>query len=1508
MPATATMVSKTAPVATLPRLLAINKDFSDLNEQISQVTHIIGLPAQWCHSFEEQDRSTVVQQLPKARAEWVLRWTIEKLKDDSENGTAARANSKLWALLDLMVYILPVPRSATHLRDAAFLGILEKTLQESFESSAAIQPSSNGAEPRSSDSSETVREELPSRKRKRPSTETAPTSSKKRALDIGGLVKLFDAVARTLQTITSKASALSSSEDAPNAEHMKMALRTESAQAARVLKYWLTAVERFLQISMSPSSTLSEKCLDLSSILEVWNLRYFESGDEQGASAEQFSTECLIPTLALHNTTQKALAQAAQQDKSLFTESLQSVEILIVKHIFVPSRAAFFSGPAPIGTTTTTDIDHDSSALAANLEPLRAKLLQAAQILDTSISLPDYFKPLFDSVPQLLDIAIRYNPSRTPRARINEQPWLQAVFIALAECIGCPLEAASFSIPQPSIDALEKSLGVLQARDVRIDPEVLVKMFWFHTGVKYPESQPRTIQWSLIAALIKLDATAFIMKSASKAVPSENETDDLVAFLFQQISDFQAASTSLPTVDKMDIDGVEESDDAQAFSESQYQTIIRSILIPIFTAFARNRDLLGFLRRWDAQLVLHAPIVRKPLQELTRLIWEDFSLNVALADKLEQSLTQAQIVTLFQEHAERIKPLKISEETSTQELKKKHILSLKEAYSSATLIRAILGSIDNDLLLEALQPALLDVLLSLSSTVQSSWYRSNIDLYPCWITIAQVTNNLWPLTLHGSPDKQKELLEPLISRATKDVSHARKNKHEHGFNSRCRSAVLLFLLASSDLLRTVPGWSNQLHESLRKGLKVLTPGHLEPDDLQQLLVMFCTEYVQLLDHNDSKRREKTLFELLNGISTLDSESGIILAEQLAELIFTTSTVPTRVSFASALLRALDQQEEGHQLYSLAVPALLQIRPESLPRDRREELLNKITDILLERPRNAASLLRIMVYLMETSNATANISSDSSVLFDIAERLTKGKIEDTVVMRLLQELVSSTLGHILQNKDQAQNERFLQKYKKKLSKSSKSLKTHSPARLALLSGTLLAPKQEDISSWESFLDILDEGLNDVYSAEDRILGAYIDLPSQVLNDDTGLFNKARSSLKGWLDQKLQSNGSASTWSSDLLASLETGESKTRFIQVIGKYHLCPVESIEDFIKASSAVLSSTSTAAARGAIARSIHDVVSSIPLFGRVALAVDLSNVESSDQAHSYVSLPIILSTFDDKTSDDEEIRTQQLSILPTICTRLEQVSDSEAFNSLMDAINVTIRDKPHCTNQHGIECVLAAIASIVSRASPSLPVSDASAIYGRICETSRLILLLHRGRLGGRFHILLPPLQNLLFCLFIPHAGRGSSLPFWLRSSSASSQIKLSPANATQFSRLLSTLSSPTQSSVSTTKHQRNASTKSTLNDPVKAAKEYASHFIYPLLASFCRFSLSGRLEPNVRDKLIPGLWDTISVADMDRDTLQAMFTGLDRASKDVWRGVWDEWKKMNGKSERDNRASRGE
>jgi nucleolar pre-ribosomal-associated protein 2 len=1485
----------TQSVQTLPRLLASTKDFTELSEQIRQAAHIIGLPDNWSTTLEAEKRSDGLG----VRAEWVLHWILHKLKEEGQAGIQARAYPQSWNLLDWMVRVIATSRTAIQLQEVDFLSVLEQTLQENF----GVDDMTQGAQGAPdmddvhmkdvSESSETVQEEpQPSRKRKRPSSGTS-TPSKRIALQPEGLEQLFVAIAQAVGSIYHKSDTQMVTEELGNAMQMTQVLKTESAQAARLLKLWYMAVSKLMVTR--PNTTTMLAILDLSTISKIWNLRMVDPKDNTKASAEQFSTECLIPTLILQDELCNEVDAVASSPEtaSALRKALRCVEDLLAYHLLKPSRTSFHIEAAAVSRDAKVPGNHpQAEQFSSNLEPLQAKLLSAAQIQDAGAHLPKPLLRLYNSIPRLLELAIQNSRSRTLREKTGERPWIQSAFRALVECAGCSFEIPEFLIPKASIRALERSLKILQVNHVDIDSNVFADVFWFHSGVKFPLTKKRRVQWPLIAALVEIDADLFLTK-ANIGKASTGRPDDLTDFLFDQISSMSDAELTgladLEMIDDASVESVERSYDQPTGNFA----ILKAIVVPIMSAFARNRDLLGFVRRWDSQLRKNAPINRSSQRQAESSIWQHAVLASEFSRLFEQSLTQTQILSLFQHHISRTLDFKTAHDSSQDATD-----LASKVFASANLLRVMLAATTRDETVEILEHELQALFKSCDSLLQDEWYRSHTDLSSFWMMLSSLVAILWPLQLHTSAESQTQLLLPLMEQAVHDATSVHKSRDTKSVDSKTRAAAFLFVCNSCNWLQSTPEWHELTHRAFRKALKTLSSSRLETKDLSSMVETFCSEFVHLLDLLETESREASLLKLLTQISNLHETAGEV-AEEMSECISTAGTASLREAYSVALTKAFDDKKHK-SLRATAQLAALQIRPKEMSRERREALLNKLSNMINAQPEDAALFLSVMNTLMEAPNSTARISSDGGALFEISQTLHDRDCEDHTVMRLFERLVLQTLRHIFSNPDQAQNKQFFESFRKFLLANSSSKHCY-PAMLAMYSASFGAQKDFSIISWEQYLEFLGHSTKSGMVPNVQLLEAYNEVSDNDITEHEEIFSGMQSSLREWFGshKKFKHLFKGNDFASAPV--LQEKDCVGLLIAGIVKYHLHPSSEwlVELAVSIAKEAKGTENGKQRLDFITSSLQRAVASLPVAEKLTLVALVTKTESRENAYPFLH-PLILS-LPDKLPDDDEQKPQLLSLIPKLCRLLtDPVNSTATFTTLMTSIDTILRDKPAITSQQSIEYVLTALETLSSPRSPPLSSAHAQAIYARLCEVARTILLLHRSRLGGRFHLLLPLLQNLLLCLFIPNAGRGTILPPWLKNSG----VRLSHSNAAQYAKLLSTLCSPTQSSVS--KHRTNNSTfsssssnkntKASLNDPVKAAREYASHYLYPLLTSFCRYQLFGRLEPDVRDKLMPGVWEVIGTASLDKESLQAMFAGASRETRDVWRGVWEEWGRVGG------------
>ncbi|KAI8931982.1 hypothetical protein NX059_010878 [Plenodomus lindquistii] len=1490
--------SNTDSTSTRPRLQAINQDFSDLDEQIRQAAHIIGLPDEWNTIEEQNTRAEIIRHIVRARAEWVLRWILDKLKDETEAGKQARAHAATWQLLDWMIQVLPVSRSAPHLRDASLPTILERALFELFDTTSITQSDDVHIHDASDSSDGPQSGSKPSRKRKRGAngTTSSQVASRKTGLDT-----LFHAIRAIAATVISLASRNDKAHDTTQAELMKMVLRSESAQAARILKFWLEGVCQLLSAKHASVPDLNY-ALDLSLAMEMWDVRNLDPKDDAGVSADEFSTECLVPALTLLETLGSLRRNQSTQISSVAIDrATQTLDRLVAKHVLAPSRAAFFADVTEEPVKPVSE--REAKALSSSLEPLHAKLLQAAQIEDAGEVLPAELALLFNAVPTLLDLAIRASPSRSPKGKLAEKPWIQATFAALSACAGCSLDTPpEFVTRETAVGALEGALRVLQVHNVSINTKLVETIFWYYGGVKYPERQEKQIHWPLIASLIKLDASVFVAEPKTNAkVSSDKNHADLAEFIFERISVEELKS---PDFTSQKLEGKDKSQETTTTNLSRRAMIVDGIIIPLMSAFVRNRNLLGFLRRWDHQLVrAHRYETQKVLKKRQEHIWEDQALSKALGEIFEQSLTQGQISSLVEEHAQRIAELgETIKNGANEDVDVKKLAGYRNAASSAFIIPAILQAIRSDETVVALRPHLDSLFHSFTVWVQDSKFSLHSRVSQSWFTLSQLLAKLWPIDLHRSPSLQGELLEPLIPSALEDISGTSTGGSKRRIDSSAQAAAMLFLLNVCTYMEKVPDFDAVIQATLIRITKTLSDDQLDRSEHAKMIELFCTYYIGLFGYLDAVDCEQSLQTVLSILVNIDDSVQSNLLNSLSHTIINEGNASLKKAYYATLASALSKSDGS--LHNMAVKAMSYIHPAAFSREQREAILNQTIDLICTKPSTSTELISIATHLMETPNATAKISTDSSVIFTVAEKLHQHDNESPAALQLLRQLVQSILSHMIPNENQTQNKMFLKGFAEKVDHIATASKKCSAARLSILRATIHAQKQSKLLDPLQYVELLKHCLTDGNGQQiaslEEILDAFNELPSDALQA-LNIYDTTRAWLRIWvndnsdLDSYIASSGESSPELVEYVAQLHTTVARFRLYS-----------NINWLISLTLRILREPLTTSVKATVYKAVQDALAPLQFQEKLDLIPTLTTVANPlDRAPSHHIFRILISTLSPNLESNPELKQKQLALLPQICLLLSKTTDYPSFNALLTSINTILDDKPTLASQHSIECVLAVLVKITSRSSPALPPSHASEIYSRVCETTRLVLLLHRGRIGGRFHILLPLLQGLLFALFIPNTPRSGALPAWLRTSTSSSSssssidpiIRLTPHNATEFSRILSTLCNPPQSSI-TKAHQHHASSKSKdLNDPVKAARERTGAFMYPLLSAFCRFQLSGRLEAGVREKVLPGVWEVIGTAAGHREGLEAMFAGLGRSERDVWRGVWGDWESVSGR-----------
>ncbi|KAL8732544.1 MAG: hypothetical protein Q9181_003934 [Wetmoreana brouardii] len=240
------------------------------------------------------------------------------------------------------------------------------------------------------------------------------------------------------------------------------------------------------------------------------------------------------------------------------------------------------------------------------------------------------------------------------------------------------------------------------------------------------------------------------------------------------------------------------------------------------------------------------------------------------------------------------------------------------------------------------------------------------------------------------------------------------------------------------------------------------------------------------------------------------------------------------------------------------------------------------------------------------------------------------------------------------------------------------------------------------------------------------------------------------------------------------------------------------------------------------------------------------------------------------------------------ICDALLQPQPFDITVLSLQAINIILHKQPRVVTQWHIDQIMGVIATLASRSPPSITYTTKQTAlrYLALCRIFNTMLSFHRKRLGGRYHLILPVLQSLLRPLFIPFTILPSNQP-----SSPATENPFTATHASAYARILLQLADPTLSSLTSHSHSTKSRQTQNLNDPTKIAKSIAGQHLHYLIMTYCDCQLRGRLKPEVRQKLKPGIWAVLDV--IPQETMRVMNAGMDKAGRAIWRALYGEWRR---------------
>lgn len=819
-----------------------------------------------------------------------------------------------------------------------------------------------------------------------PSTSTAPNtaddakhSTKKRkrqnAADdttSGHDAPIFTQIMTSIRLLITRSTQSPSTIDAASENRVHALLRLDHADLIRFVKYTLHAL---LNLQTSHNIPTSLVASSLSLIQDLAILQPNASVDPLDIS---FCTKCLWPAALLLQSMHSDLVpdDASQQHAQ---HAIRSLDRLLATHLFVPARVAFYSSKAVVQKKRQ---QVEVPGLVQRLEPLRS---QITALLDEDT--PDLVKQgqlssAYGCVPLLLDLAVRCAPIANPKQRIIEAPWIHLVFKSLLDTITSSTKASDVPIVNQK---LSEMFHVLSSKSLVLDADVLSEILDQRCNLS--TSHP---DFPLVAKILNMNANMFTDVHAAPAKA-----------LFEALTVSGEAKVSA-------ISGSASSDDW-----SNPRTICHKIVVPLFHAYARTRNLPAFLDQWSSCLSVQTSSTKTSKWQL----WADLSLEEALRDVLETSLTPAQISELLNSRQNAL-----SQSTASSSV------ASPQTFANIVLLNAMIGAVKTDATIDTLMPYLESLLSAVETAVLQTTDISGplsahmlglcSRIYQLWYPIWSTSNSREEVEIRNAA-----LLDgPITKFAMERIQGSSKPQSETstGTISEVDSAFV-FIASICDMQRQLTGHeSDYAHLFCRAALP--SQGRRQSSSYASqrptAFLTVLTDVPKLLSCIPAAERVQLFKTLFSSFFSNSPRSSSILLEFL-DAVFATSDLPTKDDLFTVACEAVENSNTSE----LWLDILLQWPLKGFSRPQREKILDVIVSSATKEMFNGQAkqqALELIAELLELPNATAQISVAPVVLWNLA-----GLLCNSTELDALENIYQRLLGHIIDTKEQDRSKSYLE---------------------------------------------------------------------------------------------------------------------------------------------------------------------------------------------------------------------------------------------------------------------------------------------------------------------------------------------------------------------------------------------------------------------------------------------------------------------------------------------------
>ncbi|THC96541.1 hypothetical protein EYZ11_003985 [Aspergillus tanneri] len=941
-----------------------------------------------------------------------------------------------------------------------------------------------------------------------------------------------------------------------------------------------------------------------------------------------------------------------------------------------------------------------------------------------------------------------------------------------------------------------------------------------------------------------------------------------------------------------------------------YDVIKSGIVIPLLRGFVTARDLRTFMKLWHEQLIR---VEEARLQDSTLslfTVWEDDDVCNVYSELMRSPLTHAYAAVQMHTAASEVRG------------KDSKVSATPGAYAQVLILEAGLRSrpLTSTIPHEDLEP-ILDVLTSTLSSKQSLHWRWRL-----WRLARNLLENNGPSTRDGRVAADVGLMDSAaksIQRHSTDemqkpcatlecfeayrfslasVKASASSSNVDKFNSLMKNiAGFLRVSSKQDILQWMDSPWDGRAETLSSPITLA---------LAYSLALIGSPDAWSLIESDTRR---SLFQHMLSMATSQyrpSSSVLETAPAGARFLQAWASVvcheyllntPIIVTDLIQVLTGAAKEDTSNRM--LYIESLQRIPAPLIIRGQRAILLELMQEIILQKnstPDVTVGVLSLMAKLADMPKSAATITSDWEPMWTVAKAVSlNGNDVDLQIMKAFRNLHRAVVAKLLVQSDEDRRKTFKKMYRKVLAKASKLRSVDRDSmdcfflRISLSqlwihrrSFPAVFNETELITCRQKVFELV---VAEVKAARDqckkqkleetitliKILDALEDFEDLATNHAE--VEKFLVKIESYVEKSLDSDSSLRRLiRRRILAG--RGSDKSVTVPIIQYAEALPLQQLYSeeqrlFIRSTSARFREL-TMDERIQVIRDVRE----------------LGFLGDSAQQHLLISGLAVasLTPIEDKDSDS----AKELSLLCTVVTDSVSRSKSiEQFTFGMECLDLILRNHTRCVTQWNVDSLLACVAVCASKAGPRINPEYSGTVYIRLCRIMGILLGIHRQKLGGRFHLILPAMQRLLNCLFARTRKRTRSMlsekrsteqPFWL--------APLQAAHAVHFTRLLTSLCDPTVSAVS--RPAQGGTATEGLTDQTKKAKRLAGQYLQYLIMEYAQSSLRGTLAPEVKAAIMPGLYSALDV--MSRDTMRALNAGLDGSGRAVFKGLYDDYLKF--------------